>query len=48
MGLSSTQNLPGGKRQALGGGNKMAPDLPQPNLPPPVSKKDPFAGLAGF
>lgn len=34
--------------EALGGGMKMAPSLPQPNLPPPVSKQDPFAGLAGF
>ncbi len=36
------------KAEALGGGVKMAPSLPQPNLPPPVSKHDPFAGLAGF
>ena len=34
--------------EALGGGMKMAPSLPQPNLPPPVNKTDPFAGLAGF
>ena len=36
------------KAEALGGGLKMAPNVPQPNLPPPVNKTDPFAGLAGF
>jgi len=36
------------KAEALGSGVKMAPSLPQPNMPPPVNKTDPFAGLAGF
>ena len=36
------------RAEALGGGMKMAPSLAQPNMPPPVSKQDPFAGLAGF
>ena len=47
MSISGTKPQ-GPSAEALGGGVKMAPNLPQPSMPPPVTKKDPFAGLAGF